>query len=532
VALAIDASTPVIAVNSSTTVATVTTASFTPPAGALLLIRWAGDTATSPPSAPSITDNLGVHLTYTLTDWQSSADSPTVNGQAATWWAVVGSSAAMTVTVTSGTASGHRASAVHVTVITGQDTVTPVGAHGKSGSASAATIAQTYTASATGGQGFIIETDWDALGTATAGTGCTTTNGGASTIAGQISYAFIRRTSADDSAGAGNTLNVTLPGTSTNLSWAYVEIKPAATVTDTPGRAVVLTATRPPAGPVSLVSQMRDVTPIAAIDTPPRAAIIATPRPGSGPVAITSRSTADPIGCPPQPSIVASPSPRRGPTFITTRSIADTPIAAGDSPARALVSATPPPRPIAVVITTRMAADPAVVVADTPPQTFVIAVPARRQSTPPIVLRPWVEEVGPDSTFVVAPQPPRGRGFLATFSTHTDADAWPNTLVVAPRTRLSAPAPILSSSRADPPVVVPGAAMPVAYVIAAPRTRSPGSMFSGQALLVADCHLPRPDTGDTSRPGAGLTARPTGATSRPGTGLTLRPDSGDTDNPC
>jgi len=39
--------------------------------------------------------------------------------------------------------------------MTGADTTTPAGAHGKSGSASAASIAQSYTAQSTGGWGFI-----------------------------------------------------------------------------------------------------------------------------------------------------------------------------------------------------------------------------------------------------------------------------------------------------------------------------------------------------------------------------------------
>lgn len=243
-ALALDASTPAIAVNTSTTVATVTTGSFTPPSGSLILVRWSGDTATSPPATPSITDNLGVHLTYAPTDWQSSADSPVVNGQSATWWAVVGTSAAMTITVTSGTVSGHRASSLCVSVITGQHATTPIGttSHGKAGSASATSIAQNFTGTAANSWGFIGVTDWDALGTMTAGTGMTTTTGGASTIAGQISYGFLSRTTADGTNGGTTTLNVTIPGTSTALNWTYVEVIPvagAATATITPYEFVI-----------------------------------------------------------------------------------------------------------------------------------------------------------------------------------------------------------------------------------------------------------------------------------------------------
>jgi hypothetical protein len=232
VALAIDASSPAVATNSSGAAATVQTASFTPPAGALLLIGWSGNSfGGENPAQPTITDSLGAPLTYTLLDWKSRADSPATDGQAAQWTAVVGSSAAMTVTVTSGTTNhggNERASALKVWVLTGADT-TGVGAHGKSGSASAGSIAQSYTAQATSGWGFITDCDWDEKGAQTAGTGCT--SDGSANLGTAITYGFLRRTSADDVSGNSNTLNVTLPASSTNLLWVYVEVKPTATTT-------------------------------------------------------------------------------------------------------------------------------------------------------------------------------------------------------------------------------------------------------------------------------------------------------------
>ena len=226
-ALAIDASSPATATQTSGATATVTTASFTPPAGSVLLVQWSCD-ASALPSAPSITDNLGTPLTYTRTDWQSGNDSPGAGGQAAAWTANVATSAAMTVTVTSGSASGERVSALNIRVLTGADTTSntsPVGAHGKSGSKSASSIAQSYTAQATNAWGFIIDCDFDQVGAQTAGTGCTLT--GSANVATNITYGFARRTTADDTNGSSNTLNVTLPATSTNLNWVYVEIMPA-----------------------------------------------------------------------------------------------------------------------------------------------------------------------------------------------------------------------------------------------------------------------------------------------------------------
>jgi hypothetical protein len=225
VALAIDASSPALTTQTNTATTTLASGSFTPPAGSVLLIQWVSDASTAPAS-PTITDNLGTPLTYTLLDWKASnSGSPAANGQAATWRAVVGSSAAMIVTVTNGAVSGDRAAALKITVLTGADTTTPIGAHNKSGSLSAASIAQTYTATSTGGWGFIAVCDFNQLGNETAGTGCTVISTGS--VLTNISYGLFRRTTADDVATNTNTLNVTIPGTSTNLSWTYAEVLPA-----------------------------------------------------------------------------------------------------------------------------------------------------------------------------------------------------------------------------------------------------------------------------------------------------------------
>jgi hypothetical protein len=228
VALAIDASSPAIATQTSATTATVATASFTPPANSIIEVGWAGNTGTATdPAAPSITDSLASHLTYTLLDWKHrTSPAPTVDGQTAKWRAVVGASPLpMTITVTTGTGSGARQAAIKVWVLTGADTTTPIGAHGGTGSTSAASIAQAYTASATGGQVFGAVCDWDLKGAMTAGTGAT--RDGSANVGTDFTYGFFHRTSADDVSGVSNTLNITVPGTSTNLSWCYAEVLPA-----------------------------------------------------------------------------------------------------------------------------------------------------------------------------------------------------------------------------------------------------------------------------------------------------------------
>lgn len=278
-ALAIDASTPT---DVNSVGPSVATASFTPPAGALLLVMFAGNTdvGSGGQSAPSATDNLGSHLTYTLQDWQSRLDSPTRDGQAADWTASVGSSAAMTVTVTNGNSNtANDDLAVKVNVITGQDPVAPIGAHGKSGSASAGTIAQSYTGTAAGSWGFIVALDWDATGSMSAGTGCTLIATG--TIPGIVSWGFLRRTTADGTAGGTTTLNATLGGTSTNLSWTYVEVIPAASAA--------------PAAPAVLLPPPLLFEIIAAFAQQfanPPAGVAATPDVGTGLVGISGFATA------------------------------------------------------------------------------------------------------------------------------------------------------------------------------------------------------------------------------------------------
>lgn len=242
-ALAIDASSPGTATQTTGSTATVVTGSFTPPAGSLLLPMWAANSGPGVnPTTPSITDNLATHLTYTLVDWRSHPDAaPSVDGQAADWQALVASSAAQTVTVTNGAASPDRQAALRALVLTGHDTSTPIGAHGKAASASGASIAPSYTATRDGSWGFLVVCDWDLKGPMTAGAGMTLI--ASANVGTAVTYGFFRRTSADGVNGSTTTLNVTLGGTSTSVSWAYVEILPAAGGGTTQNATAALAAT-------------------------------------------------------------------------------------------------------------------------------------------------------------------------------------------------------------------------------------------------------------------------------------------------
>lgn len=226
-AVVVDASSPAIVTQTNGTVAALTTAAFIPPAGSLLNIRWSAN-STSLPAQPGIADNLGGGaLTYNLIAWQSRSDAPTRDGQAAAWRAAVTAGGSMTVTVTNQASSGFREAALCVRVLTGHDTGDPLGASGKAGSASTAAISQNYTAESTGGLGFLVATDWDALGNMTVPGGGAYTLEGTGGPGGAFNYAFVRRTSSDDVNGVSNTVAANLAGTSTNVAWVYVEINGA-----------------------------------------------------------------------------------------------------------------------------------------------------------------------------------------------------------------------------------------------------------------------------------------------------------------
>lgn len=223
----IDASSPAIAVQSTGSVATVVTGSFTPPAGSVLAIRYSANTIDPvDPGNPTITDSLGTHLAYTSVDIGKRPDSPTAEGQVATWVAFVpAGTPSMTVTVTNGAASPNRHAAVRVLVLTGVDIVAMSGAHGKSSSTTNITsIAAAYTATRTGSLGLLVVADWFDAGAESAG-GTGNTLEGSADVAASYTYAFLRRTSPDGVAGATTTITSTVP-TSSNIRWAWLEMLP------------------------------------------------------------------------------------------------------------------------------------------------------------------------------------------------------------------------------------------------------------------------------------------------------------------
>lgn len=224
-ALAIDASTPSVATNSTVAQSdTATTASFTPPANSLLVIGISADNqGASAANTITVTDNLGTHLTYTLRVASTASDSPATGGYSALYTAPVVTSAAMTVSVTNAVTSGDAALAVQVYVLTGGGTTPTVGANGKTASNTAGTsIAQAFTATGTSSWGFSAVCDWSATGTMTGGTGNTVTS--SATFTGLFSYGFVRRTTADGVNGSATTITANLGASSSAKHIAAVEV--------------------------------------------------------------------------------------------------------------------------------------------------------------------------------------------------------------------------------------------------------------------------------------------------------------------
>jgi hypothetical protein len=138
---------------------------------------------------------------------------------------VTGTPGATTVSVVNGQTVNQFSSESVVYVLTGADPTTPIGvAGGDRQDTGPTTISQSYTASITGGQGFMAICDWNANSTAgvTAASGCTVLAAG--TITGEISYIIVQRTAADGVVGVSTTLGVS--GVNTNFSghWAYAEV--------------------------------------------------------------------------------------------------------------------------------------------------------------------------------------------------------------------------------------------------------------------------------------------------------------------
>ncbi|MGD0887170.1 MAG: glycoside hydrolase family 88 protein, partial [Thermodesulfovibrionales bacterium] len=158
--LALDSSTPA-AVKTNTQ--TLTTASFTPPAGSVLYICVMLNSNASPATdqnyVSQITDNLSTHLTYTLQKQYGTA-----SGNSAIvylYTASVSTSQAMTVSITQGAADTSISNAmVQVLVITGANASSPVGKTAGAGATTTNISGTDYNSSVNDSWSWLIYADY------------------------------------------------------------------------------------------------------------------------------------------------------------------------------------------------------------------------------------------------------------------------------------------------------------------------------------------------------------------------------------
>lgn len=228
--LVLHASTPAATYNGA---ASTTTASFTPPAGSLLVVTMLGNSPSGiNPTSPSVTDSLTTHLTYTLKGWSSRADDLGADAQVAIWVAPTGLTAPGSMTVTVNIDPSNPGVALKVQVWTDDSGQAPdAGNFIKGGSTVGSnTFSQALNASVTGSRMTLGFADWNTQGTPTAGTGCTVAavaGGIAATQGTTLSYCVDLRSANDGVSGSPTTVSGTC-GTTTTKRWAMLEVVPAA----------------------------------------------------------------------------------------------------------------------------------------------------------------------------------------------------------------------------------------------------------------------------------------------------------------
>jgi hypothetical protein len=221
--LALDSSTPA-AVKTNTQ--TLTTASFTPPAGSVLYICVMLNSNASPATdqnyVSQITDNLGTHLTYTLQKQYGTA-----SGNSAIvylYTAPVSTSQAMTVSITQGATDTSISNAmVQVLVITGANASSPVGKTAGAGATATNISGTDYNSSVNDSWSWLIYADWNANAVPTVPSGETVYNSYTNTM---LTAAVIKNNSVTATAGTAVTIKTSTPTSGVDLAWLAFEIIP------------------------------------------------------------------------------------------------------------------------------------------------------------------------------------------------------------------------------------------------------------------------------------------------------------------
>ncbi len=215
--LALDASTPARVKKAGNT---LTTASFTPPAGSVLVISAQTNGAGSTKSI-AVSDNLNPQLTYN----QVQVKGNTTNDvYAKVYWAAVTTSRPMTVTATIG-GSASDYSMLSVLVFTGANTAAPIGASGGGRGATGA-ISDSYTSTANNSWGWLSYGDWAQRGVPAVP--ATESVFDSYNVAGEDTYALIRQNTITAAAGTQVTMSTTSPTSQARTTHIYFEVVAAA----------------------------------------------------------------------------------------------------------------------------------------------------------------------------------------------------------------------------------------------------------------------------------------------------------------
>jgi hypothetical protein len=272
-----DASTPAFAKASSAQ--TVTTASFTPPAGALLIaFTWHDTAGGNVTNTSAVTDSQGLTWTRRATRSKQDDGVGAANSHIAISTAVVASSTSMTVTTT-GTNCNNPAG-IYVRVITGADTTTPMDATPVEGTTNAAAVSTSITTATDGARAFLHVIDWNVAGAITAGTSQTAIV--SDTIGASDDRIYLGVTDAVTSPAGSTTLSTASPTSGNTNNWIGIAVRPAAggaveeisaTVT---GTATITPATALDKPVSSTLTSTATVSPVAALTKAPSAALTAT----------------------------------------------------------------------------------------------------------------------------------------------------------------------------------------------------------------------------------------------------------------
>jgi hypothetical protein len=225
-AIAIDASSPIRFTGTPANNVDITSASFTPPTGSVLVVCVSADTNGS---GDNITISVsGSSLTWTNRVEHDPGDASAMGGHASIWTPADGSTvpaSSQTVSVrrTAGNGSTGRIS-VKIYVVTGADTADPTGATGENHSTTNNITPNAYTSTVNNSRAFGCATDWNQLGVPTS----TDTEDGAD-YSGAISVVSLFKAADTATSGTTVTMNFDAGGTgNAEWNWVALEVRPGA----------------------------------------------------------------------------------------------------------------------------------------------------------------------------------------------------------------------------------------------------------------------------------------------------------------